>query len=533
MAIVDGCPAFSDGCPFSKIDAELLPRVMESLPIPGNVKDKCPAFKDGCPFKDEDSVENLYNKLSDMPSTHQPNQGNAAAKAVEETLRLVHTKSVEMKGKYNSMCPVFATSCPFKTVTTYGSPLVAELDGVIEQWGLVEAEGAAGRLRTASEDAKDGRPRALSEDAALEGQVDGKTSLLGEDRPWERQVSDPLSKSLKTGTKMVHRSAENVHFVRDFLKGSVKKDSYIELLRALYHVYTTMEIALMDLPRHLRHCDFSVLERASALEEDLRYYLGTPDGEAVDFGKPSPAAQQYVDQLELMAKEDPLMLLAHAYTRYLGDLSGGQILARSATKAYGLPEGRGTSFYKFDLVGSTAADLKAFKKAYRSSLDALQISSKRADALVQEANKAFLMNILLFEERDVAAGHLDRIRTLDEVSKLIETNMTPLAFQRAYGTTQTSGVVSQCPFIPGPAGQRKAGEPSFHGDGKVCPWPFIWMHDPKSAMISHPAKNAVGFVTLFGLLRVAWEYPRQSAAAFVTTAFVLPWMKPRNNHQKR
>jgi len=272
---------------------------------------------------------------------------------------------------------------------------------------------------------------------------------LGEDKPWERQVSEPVSKSLKTGTKMVHRSAENFHFVRDFLKGSVKKDSYIELLRALYHVYSTMEIALMDLPRHLRHCDFSVLERASALEEDLRYYLGTPDGEAVDFGKPSPAAQQYVDQLELMAKEDPLMLLAHAYTRYLGDLSGGQILARSATKAYGLPEGRGTSFYKFDLVGSTAAELKAFKKAYRSSLDALQISSKRADALVQEANKAFLMNILLFEERDVAAGHLDRIRTLDEVSKLIETNMTPLAFQRAYGTTQTSGVVSQCPFIPG------------------------------------------------------------------------------------
>jgi heme oxygenase len=322
-----------------------------------------------------------------------------------------------------------------------------------------------------------------------------------------------------------------VHFVRDFLKGSVSRESYIELLRALYHVYSTLEDALRQLPVHLRHCDFAVLERAGTLEADLRYYLNTADGDSVDFGKPSAAAQQYIDQVKLLATEDPLMLLAHAYTRYLGDLSGGQILARSAAKAYGLPDGIGTSFYKFEAVGNSPADLKAFKKVYRSSLDALQVSASRADALVQEANKAFLMNILLFEERDVAAGHLDRTRTLDEMFQLIETNTSPLEFQRAYGS-KSDQVVAQCPFIPGPSGQRKAGEPSFHGDGAACPWPFVWLHDPKSAIISHPVKNAVGIVTAVGLLRVAWEYPRRSMAVLAAATLAFPWMKPKGKHTK-
>jgi len=496
MAIVDGCPAFSEGCPFSKADAHILPIMIAELPA--SIMEKCPAFKDGCPFKENDSVETLYNKLSDMPSTHQPNQGNGAAKAVEETLRLVHTKSVELKAKLNATCPVFETSCPFKTVTTYGSPLIAELDGVVESWGLVEDIP--------------GRPLTRSEEVAADADV----------------PAEPLSKSLKAGTKLVHRSAENVHFVRDFLKGSVKKESYIELLRALHHVYYALEQGLRDLPKSLRHADFSVLERADTLEADLRYYLGTADGEAVDFGTPSPGAKQYVDQVLVLAREDPLMLLAHAYTRYLGDLSGGQILARSASKAYGLPEGKGASFYTFERIGSSPADLKAFKKAYRTSLDALHLSAKRADDLVQEAGKAFLMNIILFEERDVAAGHLERVRTLAEISTLIEANMTPLQFQRAYGT-KPAEVVSQkneqCPFIPGPAGQRKAGEASFHGEGNVCPWPFVWAHDPKSAMVKHPVKNAVGFLTMLGLLRVAWEYPRRATGVFAATCFVVPWIK--------
>jgi len=506
MAIVEDCPAFSEGCPFSKIDAELLPMIVELFP--GDIKEKCPAFKDGCPFKDTDSVETLYNKLSDMPSTHQPNKGNPAAKAVEETLKMVHTKSVELKTKFSAPCPVFATSCPFKTVTTYGAPLLTELDNVVERWGLEQTV----------EIAKPGS------------------------KPWQVEAAEPLSKSLKAGTKLVHRSAENVHFVRDFLKGTVKKESYIELLRALYHVYSALEDGLRELPKPLKHCDFSVLERTDTLAADLRYYLDTPDGQAVDFGKLSPATQQYVDQVQLLAKEDPLLLLAHAYTRYLGDLSGGQILARAAEKAYKLPKDKGGSFYNFEAIGCAPSDLKSFKKAYRTSLDALQLSARRADAMVQEANKAFLLNILIFQERDVAAGSLDRVRTLEELSQLIESNTTALQFQRAYGATSESApdrqtANSKCPFLPssdGPAVARSSSKcpflPALDGSasGDACPWPFLWTHDPKKALVSYPLRNGIVFVGMLGLLRVAWEYPKRSAAAFLASAFIVPWIKPKH-----
>merc|ERR1712232_1061396 len=200
--------------------------------------------------------------------------------------------------------------------------------------------------------------------------------------------SQPISKALKAGTKLVHRSAENVHFVRDFLKGSVPKDSYIELLRALYHVYHAIEVGLDSLPEHLKHCDFAVLRRAPALLEDLTFYLGSDTRKMLE-KPPSAAAQQYVERVNRLSREDPVMLLAHAYTRYLGDLSGGQILARAASKAYKLPEGKGAAFYNFDAIGSSPTDMKNFKKAYRSSLDALHLSAEKADVVVHEANIAF------------------------------------------------------------------------------------------------------------------------------------------------
>jgi len=200
--------------------------------------------------------------------------------------------------------------------------------------------------------------------------------------------------------------------------------------------------------------------------------------------------------------------------------------ARAASKAYKLPEGKGAAFYTFDGVGSSPTDMKAFKKAYRSSLDALQLTAEKADAVVHEANMAFLLNILIFEERDVAAGHLQKIRTIDELSELVEAHKSPLEFQKAYNSTTPSG--GQCPFIPGPAGRRVPGQKRFHGEeGGVCPWPFVWLHDPKSALVVHPKKNLAG-LGLFGVLaRVTWKYPVQAFVGFLVTAITLKRLKPK------
>jgi heme oxygenase len=379
-----------------------------------------------------------------------------------------------MKAKLNVECPVFATSCPFKTLTSGGELLVQELDDIVNRWGL---EGAA----------------PVQECQALPPSTD----LCGE----------PLSKTLKSGTKTVHRAAENVRFVRDFLKGKVPKDSYIELLTSLFHVYKAMERALANLPAHLCHCDFSVLRRTETLEADLRYYTGTTPEQTLKVGEPSVAARQYIERLERLAGENPVLILAHAYTRYLGDLSGGQILARSALKTYDLPPGKGVSFYNFEEVGTSASQVKAFKREYRSSLDALQFSVSQADALVEEANVAFLMNMLLFEERDVAAGHLKGIRTLEEILELVRANTSALSFQRAYGEEHVAAPTgNRCPFLPDPAKNSDDDAVS----PKVCPWPWICLHDPRSALAQHPRKSTGSLLAVFALGVSAWHFPRRT-----------------------
>ena len=86
--------------------------------------------------------------------------------------------------------------------------------------------------------------------------------------------------------------------------------------------------------------------------------------------------------------------MGHHYTRYLGDLSGGQIVKNIAQKAMNLGENDGLNFYSFPEI----ADEKAFKTTYRAAMDQLPIDQPMADRMVEEANHAFHLNMKMFQE---------------------------------------------------------------------------------------------------------------------------------------
>lgn len=141
------------------------------------------------------------------------------------------------------------------------------------------------------------------------------------------------------------------------------------------------------------------LERTAAIMDDLEFYYGEDWQDQIEY---SPATKKYVERLKKIGDEDPLLLIPHHYTRYLGDLSGGLILKKMATKAMNLPStGEGVKFYCFDQVD----DAKKFKNHYRSQLDKIQIPQELSDKVVEEANLAFLLNIEIFKEIDVKAGY--------------------------------------------------------------------------------------------------------------------------------
>ena len=201
-----------------------------------------------------------------------------------------------------------------------------------------------------------------------------------------------FSKELKIGTKKSHSAAENTSFVASFLRGVVSKESYKKLVSDLYFVYSAMEEEVENLKDHpiIGQIQLSDLKRVDALEQDLRFYYGPIWRSIIT---PSEACNQYVNRIREVAKNEPELLVGHHYTRYLGDLSGGQILKGIAEKALALGDGQGLKFYDFEKI----EDTKAYKAGYRGILDGLPITEHQANAIIVEANYAFRLNMYMFD----------------------------------------------------------------------------------------------------------------------------------------
>jgi len=205
-------------------------------------------------------------------------------------------------------------------------------------------------------------------------------------------ISD-FSKQLKEGTKKSHTMAENTSFVASFLRGVVDESKYRQLVANFYFIYHALETEVennKDNP-FVGPMRLNGLSRHDALIKDCEYFYGDDWREKI---YPTEQTQRYVNRIHEVAKENPELLIAHHYTRYMGDLSGGQILKGIAQKALGLKED-GLAFYEFPEI----SDKKGFKESYRKVLDTMiPATQKNVDGIIVEANYAFRLNMYMFEE---------------------------------------------------------------------------------------------------------------------------------------
>ncbi|MGG6296421.1 heme oxygenase (biliverdin-producing) [Leptolyngbya sp. AN02str] len=199
-----------------------------------------------------------------------------------------------------------------------------------------------------------------------------------------------LSIALREGTTHAHTLSENTAFMKCFLKGVVEWVPFRKLLANLYWVYSTLEAELQS------RCDdpivaavyFPELNRAMSLEKDLAFYFGEDWRNQIE---PSPAGKVYVARIREIASTDPALLIAHSYTRYLGDLSGGQALKNVIRVALSLPPEQGTALYEFEQIATPEAK-RVFKERYRQTLDELNLDEATIGRIVEEANLAFALN---------------------------------------------------------------------------------------------------------------------------------------------
>lgn len=202
----------------------------------------------------------------------------------------------------------------------------------------------------------------------------------------------PLSQALKIHTAQAHEDAETSSFMTQLLRGDLGTVEFTRLQEQSWLFYSALEAAARACgsdPRAGQILD-PRLERTGALAHDLDVLHG--DAHWRDTLQPTPATAVYLKRFEDIAGEaDFPRLLAHHYVRYLGDLSGGQIIARMMSTHYGIGEDALT-FYRFDELGK----LKPYRDSYREALDGLPFTEEERLRLVGEASDAFVFNQKVF-----------------------------------------------------------------------------------------------------------------------------------------
>jgi heme oxygenase (biliverdin-producing, ferredoxin) len=208
-------------------------------------------------------------------------------------------------------------------------------------------------------------------------------------------TSRRLSVAMKEGSAAEHDAAEQSPFMSELLAGRIGAAGYCEYLLRLRVVYAALEDAV-----RARRDDSMVaavydpaLERLAAIDADLEYWL--PQGAAR--GVDSPAAAAYAERLGALTWGGALV--AHHYTRYLGDLSGGRGIGKILDRTFDLG-GVGLAFYEFPVRP------KPYKDAYRARLDALGADAGEIGRIVDEVKFAFGLNQAVFDElADNIADH--------------------------------------------------------------------------------------------------------------------------------
>jgi heme oxygenase len=196
-----------------------------------------------------------------------------------------------------------------------------------------------------------------------------------------------LADRLKAATEDVHRQAERGGAVALLLRGALPLDAYALLLANLRPAYLALEAGLLQWRDHpaLRAVVRPALFRAASLHSDLGALVGADGAARLAL---LPAGRDYAARIEAVTRDDPVLLLAHAYVRYLGDLNGGQVLARRLAVSLGLGSAA-LGFYRFDQI----SDIAAFRLEYRLGFDQAGLTPAQEAAVIAEARTGFMLNM--------------------------------------------------------------------------------------------------------------------------------------------
>ncbi|MGI5201090.1 heme oxygenase (biliverdin-producing) [Spirillospora sp. CA-108201] len=205
---------------------------------------------------------------------------------------------------------------------------------------------------------------------------------------------EPFSARLRAATWSDHGDNETSAYMGALAEGRLERHEYAVLVAQLHPVYDLLERAADRMAGDPVAGGFDLpgLRRREALEADLAFFYGPRWRSRAE---PNDATARYCDRLREVCFDWPGGFVAHHYTRYLGDLSGGQYIGLQVRKTLDLPAGAdGVRFYRF------AGKPKAYKDRYRRLLDAAPWDAAEQARVIGEVRAAYRLNAALTAELD-------------------------------------------------------------------------------------------------------------------------------------
>ncbi|MCR2783142.1 MULTISPECIES: biliverdin-producing heme oxygenase [unclassified Microbacterium] len=207
-------------------------------------------------------------------------------------------------------------------------------------------------------------------------------------------MAEPIqfSTALRERSTGAHSGSESAGFMADLIKGDGTRDDYIALVVQHWFIYEALERAADRMKADPVASVFITdrLTRLPALEADLEFLIGPHWRETVT---PLPTTRRYVDRINAVGATWAGGFVAHHYTRYLGDLSGGLFIGRLMARRFGF-DTNGIGFYLFGDI----ADPKGFKDVYRAQLDDAPWDDAEKERVIDEVLLAYRFNTELFED---------------------------------------------------------------------------------------------------------------------------------------
>lgn len=191
--------------------------------------------------------------------------------------------------------------------------------------------------------------------------------------------------------------APEPRFATAYLRGGLNREGIAAQAAQHYLMYEVIERAAAG-HREREGEAFAFwlpeLHRLPNLVEDLEYWIGSGWEAEVHGRYATEGIMRYRARLEEVMHDSFPLFVAHHYTRYLADLSGGQMIARMFRASYDVVDDAGVRFYVFDEI----SDPTAYKAGYRELLDAAGFTPQQQTDIAEEVALAYRLNNLAGED---------------------------------------------------------------------------------------------------------------------------------------